>query len=306
MPRTKKVTEEVNAVEVINPLELRVTKNVVGILETNIAQLETYVDKKLEEYKPELYEGDADGAKKDRAELNNSKKFLSQTRINLMRELMKPYEDFETRCKKLEKKIDMASGQLDVIVKAKEEQEKQIKRMRVNEIWLSKNFTLFDVDKVFNPKWLNKGTKEAEISAEMDSVIARTYKDLQTIEKYSEDAETLKAHYLMSLDIGETLDYGEELAKQREIAEKEALEREQRLHDEQLAVQIREQKKGVEAADKKDRMTDLVSQASQTEVKKPAVNDYIFKIQADERQLLAVQYALNNLGLLYSFEKLDF
>ena len=81
-----------------NPLELVVTKNVVGALETNIEQLEVYVTSKLEEYKPELYKGDAVSAKKDRAELNNSKKFLANTRINLMRELMKPYSDFETRC----------------------------------------------------------------------------------------------------------------------------------------------------------------------------------------------------------------
>ena len=119
----KKIAEEMeNATEIvpINPLELRVTKNVVGILETNIEQLEAYVTKKLEEYNPESYFGDADMAKKDRAELNNAKKVLSQARINLMRELMRPYSDFETRCKNLEKMIDGASAKLDEIVKVRD------------------------------------------------------------------------------------------------------------------------------------------------------------------------------------------
>ena len=297
--------QEVETVEVLNPLELRVTKNVVGVLETNIAQLEEYVNGKLEEYKPEFYKGDADSAKKDRAELNNSKKFLSQTRINLMRELMKPYEDFETRCKTLEKKIDTASGCLDVIVKAKEEQERQAKRMRVHEIWLSKNFNLFSADKVFNQKWLNKTTKESEISAEMDAIIKRTYSDLQTIETNA-DAETLKAHYLMTLDLSETLAYGQELARQREIAEREAREREERVHKEQLDAQIQQAKRESVELEKSEKMSSLVADASETEAPKPKAKDYIIKLQADEKQILAVQFALRNLGILFTFKELEF
>ena len=76
-----------------NNLQLVVTKNVTGVLETNISTLENFVDEKLKNYTPELYNGSADSAKKDRAELNNSKKFLTQSRIQLMNELMKPYEE---------------------------------------------------------------------------------------------------------------------------------------------------------------------------------------------------------------------
>lgn len=304
MAGRKKAVEETTTI-VVNPLELRVTKNVVGILETNIEQLEKYVTDKLEEYKPELYQGDADSAKKDRAELNNSKKFLSQTRINLMRELMKPYEDFETRCKALEKKIDTASGLLDVIVKNKEEQEKTAKRMQVQEIWLAKNFTLFPLEKIFNQKWLNKSYKLGDISSECDAIISKTYSDLQTIEEF-EDSETLKAHYLMTLDIAETISYGKELARQKEIAEREAKEREQREHDAKLAQQKEEQREEAIALHKKERMASLVAEASETKVAKPVVNDYVIKVQATEKDFLAIQYALNNMGVLFSYEKLDF
>ena len=305
MARPKKATETIDVDVSVNPLELRVTKNIVGVLETNIEQLEVYVNNKLEEYKPELYEGDADSAKKDRAELNNSKKFLSQTRISLMRELMKPYEDFETRCKALEKKIDTASGQLDAIVKTKEEQEKKLKKMRCDEIWLSKNFDLFPIDKIFNPKWLNKGTKDSEISAEMDSVIKRTYTDLKTIEKL-EDAETLKAHYLMSLDIGETIQYGEELQKQREVAEREAQEREQREHDEAVKVQQQENKAETIALQKKERMQGLIEDALEVEPSAPKVKDWVINFQADDKTMLAVKWALTNMGVLFTCNELTF
>ena len=90
----------------MNDLTLCVTKNVAGVLETNISALEEFVKNKLEEYNPANYAGDADSAKKSRAELNNAKKELSAARIKLINELMKPYSDFETRCKNLERMIE--------------------------------------------------------------------------------------------------------------------------------------------------------------------------------------------------------
>ena len=53
--------------------ELIVTEKSVGSLETNIRRLELLVEKRLEDYRPENYMGDADLAKKDRAELNKAK-----------------------------------------------------------------------------------------------------------------------------------------------------------------------------------------------------------------------------------------
>lgn len=292
---------------VLNPLELKVTKNVVGVLETNIEQLESYVNSKLEEYRPELYLGDADMARKDRAELNNSKKVLSQARISLIKELMKPYEDFETRCKALEKKIDTASGQLDAIVKAKEMQEKTAKKIRCEEIWLSKNFVLFPLEKIFNEKWLNKTTKESEISAEMDAVIEQTYKDLKLIERFGTDAETLKAHYLISLDIEETLGYGEELSKTRELAEQEARERADREHNQQLEKQQQELVQESLDAIKDEPMADLAAQVLGFPVnEKPVVKEYVLSVKATKEQLINLKSACNNLGIEYSCEELTF
>lgn len=289
-----------------NALELKVTKNVVGVLETNIEQLENYVNGKLDEYKPELYKGDADAAKKDRAELNNSKKFLSATRINLMRELMKPYEDFETRCKALEKKIDTASGLLDDIVKAKESEAKTKKKMRCEELWLSKNFTLFPLEKVFNQKWLNKTAKESDISAEMDAIIERTYANLKTIEEHFSDSETLKAHYLITLNIEETFGYGEELEKKRKVAEEEAKKRAEREHEQKIA----EQKQDVrsEYADRLENadVERIAAQALGNPEPKAVVKEYVVSIRATEEQLLRLKNGCNSLGIEYSIEELVF
>lgn len=291
--------------EVKNPLELVVTKNVVGVLETNIEQLEVYVNSKLEEYKPELYKGDADSAKKDRAELNNSKKFLSQARINLMKELMKPYSDFEIRCKNLEKKIDSVSSQLDGIVKEKENEEKQKKKDFVCGIWESKDFDLVPLEKVFNFKWLNKTAKEKDISSEMDSVIKKVYSDLKIIERCGEDSETLKAHYLISLDLEETLAYGEELKETRRLAEEEAKNRDEREHNEKLEEQKKEVAEEALRQIKSEEINELAGKILGEEVK-PEIKEYVVSVKATKEQLLKLKSACNALGIEYSVEELTF
>lgn len=289
--------------ELKNPLELVVTKNVVGVLETNITQLENYVNQKLTEYNPNQYKGDADSAKKDRAELNNAKKTLSQARINLMKELMKPYSDFETRCKNLEKKIDSASGQLDVIVKEKENEEKQKKKDFVIEIWKSKNFDLVSVEKIFNQKWLNKTAKEKDISSEMDSIIQNIYSSLKIIER-CEDAETLKAHYLLNLDLNETLSYGEELKQARIIAENEAKNRVEREHLEQIEQQKMEVAQEALELVQKENISTLASEA--LEIEKVNTKRYVVTVKASDEQLLKLKNACNELSIEYSIEELVF
>ncbi len=290
--------------EIKNQLELVVTKNVVGVLETNIAQLEDYVNQKLAEYNPEQYKGDANSAKKDRAELNNSKKFLSQARINLMKELMKPYSDFETRCKNLEKKIDSVSSQLDEIVKEKENEEKQQKKDFVTEIWKSKNFDLVLLEKIFNQKWLNKTTKKEDISDEMDSIIKKIYTELKIIDR-CEDAETLKAHYLINLDLNETLAYGEQLKETRKLAEDEAKNRNEREHNEKIAEQKKEVAEEALNIVRQETVSDLVSQALEVDTIS-TVKEYVVSIKATDEQLLKLKSACNEIGIEYGVEELEF
>lgn len=313
MAKKKIAEEKETATEIVplNPLELRVTKNVVGVLETNIEQLEAYVTAKLEEYKPETYFGDADMARKDRAELNNSKKVLSQARIQLMRELMKPYSDFETRCKNLEKMIDTASGKLDDIVKTKEEEEKTAKKIRITEIWNSRNFTIVSLEKIFNPRWLNKTCKEKEIITEIDAVIAHIYDDLKKIEKYAEpcDVDTVKAYYIDCLDIGDALDYGEQLSKNRKIVQQEAEQREEREH---LAIVEQQRKAEYNENINREHDNDIASMASAAldivEPKKESMyKEYTVTISATEEQINNLKSAMTALGITYKgFVELTF
>ena len=217
---------------------------------------------------------------------------------------MKPYQDFEERCKALERLIDTASGKLDAIVKIKESEEKEAKRKLVEAEWATRNFDLVPLEKVFNDKWLNKTYKMTDISKEMKVIIDRIYKELELLER-EEDFETLKAHYLITLDLAETLAYGSELKEKRELAQKESEGRGERLHEERIAEQKRELAEDVKSHAQKSAMSSLVSQALEEEVE-VSVEDYTITLSVTEAQLLAVRDYLNQQGIEHECRKLEF
>ena len=291
-------------------LDLVVIEKTPGTLETNIEALELFIDERLKDYDPKNFEGDADSAKKKRAELNAAKEKLKRARIDLIKELMKPYDDFENRCKVLERKVDTASGFLDEIVKNKEQEEKDLKRKRIEMFWKTKDFDLVPLDKVFNEKWLNKTFKESDILDEMDKTIDRIYKDLKTIERYGSDAETLKGHYLITLDIAETIGYGEELQKQKEIAEKDAAERAEREHQEQLSKQkdaLWEEQSNFEHTQKITNLAELaIATATKQMPKEKERKEFVVSVRCFDEELLQLKAAMNGLGIEFSVEELKF
>jgi hypothetical protein len=206
-------------------LELVVQEKKEGVLVTNIERLETLVAEKLKEYTPEQYTGDAAAAKKDRAVLNASKKTLAGERIRIIKELMKPFEDFEARCKKLEGNIDLAAKALDEIVKAREDAEKALKLARIKEFWGVQNFDLVPLEKVFDQRWLNKTVKDKDVFEEIEKKIATIYENIKTIEAFGVDVDILKPIYLDTLDLGKTIEQGNRLKANRERLAKEEAER---------------------------------------------------------------------------------
>ena len=141
----------------------------------------------------------------------------------------------------------------------------------------------------------------------MDAIIERTYKDLKVIERYGLEVDTLKAHYLMTLDIEETLSYGEELTKAREKAEEEKKNREEREYNKQLEIQQKELVKEALQAIDDEPMADLASQAlGIVEDTKPKVKEFVVSIKATDEQLHRLKMACNALGIVYGVEELSF
>ncbi len=280
--------------------DLVVLKNIVGILETNIEELEEFVNSELERFSTDSSIEIAD-AKKDRAELNNSLKFLTSKRIEVINKCMEPYVDFEARCKVLEKKIKNLSEAIGVNITAKENAEKEVKKAEIIKLWNTKNFDLFKIDKVFNQKWLNKTTTTKEIEAEIDTIINKTYSDIKIIERFpDDDLITLKAMYFESLDIGKTLDRAEILKQNREIAEREKKQREERERAEKLESQKEELVEDMQKDVSGRTASFLASQVLGEEVDLDPVMEYIMSFKARKSVLFALRDYMTEHGIEYT------
>ncbi len=280
-------------------LSLVIVEKKAGFLTTNIEALENFVLERLEEYKPENYKGDADAAKKDRAELNTAKKQIADERIRIMKELMKPFDEFVERCKGLEKNIDGASKALDEIVKLREQAEKEVKRAIIDEYWRIKAFELVSLDRVFDQKWLNKTVKIADVKKEIDSIIEKIITDLKTIEAFGVDVDTLKPLYLETLDLGVTIARGNAMKANRERLEKEKAERAEREKKEALQEAQKELIQEEEKAQHESLAETLASQATGTESETDPIESFRIEFTGKRSALFRLRQYMLSEGITY-------
>ena len=133
--------------------------------------------------------------------------------------------------------------------------------------------------------------------------------NLKTLERFSDDAETLKAHYLMTLDIEETFQYGDELKRQREIAKQESEERAEREHTEKIDNQKKQAwQEGKQLAEQQavdNLANEALASAGGQEVQQVR-SQYVITVNCFEDELLKLKEAMNSLGIEFSVQELNF
>ena len=215
------IEDETTALEVaksdveVSDFEL-VTDIVVGKLTSNAKEFSAAIDKELQNYTVERYLDDPDAAETDKAYLNKLKADIADKRKKAMATWNKPLDEFISVMKDLEKKVDNASNQLKTITDKAKQQEKDEKKAKIVEFWNTLNFTIVPLDRVFNPKWLNKTEKMANIMEECQAIVDKINSEMATLKSMSdEDSETLRAFYLDTLDLNATLQKGNQLKENR-------------------------------------------------------------------------------------------
>lgn len=262
-----------------NPLSLIIKEKTLGSLVTNAKDIKAYVETKLKEYSVDNYTGDAKQAAKDKAEINNSIKTLNDRRIALEKEWNVPFQEFKSIITETCDMMKTASGKLDLIVKAKEEEEKAAKKAQIEELWKNKNFNLVTLDRVFNSKWLNKGTKLSTVDAEIDAIIKNISGDLASLDAFGEDTAILKDLYLSTLNLQQTLNKGAELKANRERLAQ--LEAEKKAQEERA--KIEEAQKQEEEPEDEEEWEDEEEEADDVET--------VVEVDFDKREVHAVQPA---------------
>jgi hypothetical protein len=276
-----------------NPLSLVVKEKTLGSLVTNARDIKSFVENKIKEYSVDDYQGDAKQAAKDKAELNAAAKTLNDRRIALEKEWNMPFQEFKDIITETTNMIKTASGKLDAIVKAKECEEKELKRNEITELWNAKNFNLVSLDRVFNPKWLNKTYKIETVAADIDLIINGITKDLEALENFGEDTAILKDLYLSTLNLQTTLNKGAELKANRERLA--ALETEKKAAETQKQTETNQ--KQTDFAEKKNVETVEVKESPKVETVKKTGTTYVFNVYGNSNEVESVKAIAEELNL---------
>ena len=199
-----------------NQLELVVSKKTIGSLVTNAKAIKTLVEKQIELYDISNYStDDIAKCKQDKALLNKAAKALNDKRISLEKEWNTPFEEFKSTVKETVDLIKSAAIKIDSIIKQDEERSKNEKLAEIRKIAESAGLNKLEIklEKVMNPKWLNKSTSIKSIEKEMVEKVKTINESIETLGSYSDVATAVIARYKENLDLNEAIKFACELQK---------------------------------------------------------------------------------------------
>lgn len=204
-------------------LELVVTEKTLGKLITNAQQIHDMVKESLPKYDVTNYNDDnIEQAKKDKAALNKAAKALNDKRIELEGEFNRPFLEFKAVISDTVILIKQCSSKIDEVVKDNDNKRIEKKNRDISTLYSSMQSPVA-LDKIFDQRWLNKTVTMHKVEEEINKKIADINTNLEYLKNLANDDESiyesLKAQFLVTLDLNQTLDYFNQVKKQREEAE---------------------------------------------------------------------------------------
>lgn len=280
---------------VVSPIEA------IPSLTSNIDELKSVLEVSLKKYQNLVVTEDAiSAAKSDRANLNKLKKSISDERIAQKKLFLAPFEEFESKCKEVEKLINDTSSSIDVQIKAFDEMEKEVKRKEIEDIYIlniGDYSKLIPLAKIYDSKWENKTFKLKDIEVAIKYIKESADIHLKQIEELgSEFTQQLKDKYFETLDITSVLaentrliqqkKYLEEL-KAKEEAERTARENVQPVTRKQLADMVAEVIDEMDNEPSEEEVDEMLADQETISI--------VFRVEATREQLKALgEYMRNN------------
>ena len=207
-------------------MELRIEKiTFPEVIEFNFNELKQEITNRVAMYANMVYtEDQVKQAKADRANLNKFVKALSDERIKVKKQCLKPYEEFEAKVNELSKIVQEPINLIDKQVKEYEEQKKRDKLDEITNFFNSTDHPEWlHISKIMNEKWLNASVSMKSIQAEIDSRLEQIKNDIATLSNLPEFGFEATEAYKTTLDINKALNEGHRLSEiQNRKAEHEA------------------------------------------------------------------------------------
>lgn len=175
----------------MNELQI-VVKQKPGIISTNFEEIKAELSAQMEVYKElEVTEENKPERKKDIATLRKMKKALDDRRIEVKKQYLKPYDDFEAKVKELTALIDDPIELIDNQVKVFEESQKVKKKQNIKNSYqelIGEMGEYLPLDRIYNNKWENVSVTMKTIREEMEDAISSTVMAVTTIKGMNSEA----------------------------------------------------------------------------------------------------------------------
>lgn len=192
-------------------LEIRVTSPTddafVEHIVWNADEIAKEVEAKVGYYKNLVYtEDQVAEAKKDRAKLRKFVTALKDKDREIKDRCLAPYEEFHNQMQKIIFLVEEPAELIDKQVKEYEEGQKRQKLAAIKDLFDKKGFhPWLKLDRIMNPKWLNKTYSIKQIDADMTSIQHKIGEDILLINGQKEGTQAALSEYKRSMDVSASI-----------------------------------------------------------------------------------------------------
>lgn len=167
----------------------------------------------------EVNEENVKEAKKIRASANKAINKLQDERKKIKKELLKPYEEFNTQIQEIAKVVDEANLHVDSQIKELEEKERDQKLNEINEIWNNQVLTfeyesLIKFEQFMKNEYLNKTYSLNKVEVELSEWFEKVKKDIDFLKSKNEE---YVVEYLNTFDVIQSMSLVDERNKAKEL-----------------------------------------------------------------------------------------
>ncbi|WAX06712.1 hypothetical protein BF486P1_00012 [Bacteroides phage BF486P1] len=195
-----------------NQLQLITKDKKLSEMIEGVSQMRDIVREKMKVYECITYtEDDIKEAKADRAMINKSSKALNDTRIELEKIYMQPFNKFKDVVKDTCSMLDLTSNSIDLQIKKFEQEEKDAKMKQIRDYFDEHNEYLINFNRCFKSNWLNKNKGIAIVRAEINELFELVEADFEKLKEHFEGEPCYMAiidRYQDTLDYNNTYNYG--------------------------------------------------------------------------------------------------
>lgn len=220
------------------------------VIQFNYEELKAEITSKVEMYKNLVYTGSDQikDAKADRAALNKLIKAMSDERIRIKKDCLKPYDEFERKICELTDIVNEPVQLIDKQIKEYEQTLKEEKRKEIEALFETIGFQAFvKLEMIWDEKWLNASVSMKSIEEKMRERMYQISTDLLTLNRLSEYAFEAVSVYKETLDMHKSI---AEAQRMSEIAKKKA--------EAEARKKAEEERRAKEAEDKKMHETPVI------------------------------------------------